>query len=123
MSFKNRLAYFLYLFIVGLLSLYCVYAVGVEGNAVLAAIAIIPFIFKRSSDPPAQRIWQLYYAIGKWSFLLTGATILTTYFFFDYLPVNSHDRGVVFLTIAPWFAVIVGFVGFTMSWQERKNLS
>lgn len=112
---------FLYEFAVGLLTLYCVFAVGKVGIAVLALIAARPFLLKMSDEPPDARIWRIFYQAGKWSLLLTALTILITYFLFDYLPVSSHDRGIIFLTTIPWFVVIHGLVGFILVWPDRLD--
>ncbi len=120
MHYKHLDHAFLFEFIGGLLTLCCVFTVGAKGIAVLAALAIRPLVLEISPEPADERIWRLYYESLKWSVLLTAATVLITYSLFDYLPVNSRDRGIVFLTTIPWFMVIHGFAGYMLAWAHRK---
>ena len=123
MHYKRLDNAFLFEFAVGLLTLYCVFAMGAKGMVALAVGAFRPLVLKISPEPVDQPIWRLYYEALRWGLLLTGVTILLTYFLFDYLPVNSHDRAMVFLTTIPWFMVIHGMVGFIIVWPKRQGLS
>ncbi len=123
MRYKHLHLAFFYELVVGLMCLYCVFAVGVKGMVILAAIALRPFVLETAHEPPDQRILRIYYEGNKWSVLLTGATILITYLLFNYLPVSSHGRGIVFLTTIPWFVLIHGLVGFIVAWPERESIS
>jgi hypothetical protein len=107
---------------VGLLSLIAIFIVGKYGIAILAAIAFRPWLFESVPVPPDDRIRRIYYDSGKWSFFLTCATILIVYFLFDYLPINSHHRGIVFLSTIPWFVTIHGLLAFIIAWPQREDL-
>jgi hypothetical protein len=123
MRYKHLHHAFLFQSVIGLLSLICVFAIGKIGIAVLPALAFRPLLLETSPVPPDERIRRLYYDAGKWSFFLTCATIIIVYFLFDYLPVSSHDRGIVFLSTIPWFVAIHGSLGFILAWPERQNIN
>ena len=123
MRYKHLHLAFLFQFGIALLSVFCIFTVGKVGIALLAALASRPFLLEMSSTPPDEHIWRMYYDGYKWSFILTGATILIMYFLFDFLPVNSHDRGTIFLATLPWFYTIHGLLGFILAWPERKKIN
>lgn len=113
---------FLYEFAIGLICLFAVLVIGKAGIAFLACIGFRPFLLKTSPTPPDESVWRMYYDGFRWSVLLTGTTILVSYFLFEYLPIDSHDRGIVFLTTIPWFVVIHGLVGLILTWPRRREL-
>jgi hypothetical protein len=123
MRYKHLHLAFLFQFGIALLSLLCIFTVGKIGIALLAVLAFRPLLLEISPTPPDERIWRMYYEGYKWSLILTGATILITFFLFDYLPINSHDRGIAFLTSIPWFYAIHGLLGFILAWPERRNIN
>ncbi len=123
MHYKHLHHAFLFEFVVGLLTIYFVFAVGSKGMAVVALLALRPLVLDILPGPTEERLWRMYYKAAKWGLLLTGATIVITYLFFNYLTAGFHDRGIVFLTIIPWFMIIHGFIGFILTWPERQATS
>ena len=112
---------FLYEFAVGLLAVYCVYAVGPKGVVAWALMGFRPFLFR--IGPGDGWTWRFYNETLKWAFILTGATLVITYLFFGFLPVNYHERIIILFTTLPWFFLIHGLVGLILLWENRQVIS
>lgn len=114
---------FLYEFTVGLLAVYCTFAIGPKGVAAWFLMGFRPLVLKLRPEPIGGRIWQLYHETMKWGFVLTAATMLATYFAFDSLPVSYHNRIIILFTAIPWFLLIQGLVGLILVWEDRQLLN
>lgn len=90
---------FTYELVVGILLLIAIVLFGTKGLAVMALLAVHPFIGKKKAD---ERELQLFYRIGN---ITAGATLLAcivVYYFSDFV-INGVEIG------KNWLGFVVGF--------------
>jgi len=110
--YKSPPLAFLYQATVGAL---CIASIALSGPAWIATLAILglrPLLLKQTELPADSSTWQLYYKIGKISFVVVALTIIFVYARFELFSHSSPIRGLWLLFIPPYFIFIHGIMGF-----------
>ncbi len=118
--YKNLNHSFLFEFIIGLISLLVTFIAGVKGIAVLALLALRPFIFERSQNVPEQNYWELIYNIFRVSVILTTVSIILTFLIFKFYSFNAKDESIILLTVIPWFVLTHGLIGVVFAGSQKE---
>ena len=110
--YKSLPLAFLYQSTIGAL---CIVSISLSGPAWIATLAILglrPLLLKQSEGTDDNKIWQLYYKIGKISFVVIAVTIILFYARFELFAHSSPITVLWLLFIPPYFIFVHGITGF-----------
>jgi hypothetical protein len=105
--------------VVGLLTLAAIGAFGEPGLAVIAFIAVRPFVLEKTSMTP--EAVREFYLIGRAGIIITFLTILAYYFSAEYIFNIYTDWKIIVIIIFPYFLLSHGIAGMIYSRLKQPD--